>query len=97
MLLSDIKYLLNFAFRDLQATQNSWRSPRIRERMNPGKLKFQKYSNSGGKLNFRDDVTNYACAFATAVYLVTAESGQPLHPGEPPESEGRRTNEGVRF
>ena len=49
-----------------------------------------------GKSKFHDDVINYEGAQLRAVYLVTAESAQPLHPGKPPESEGRK-NEGVRF
>ena len=45
-----------------------------------------------GKSKFHDDVINYEGAQLRAVYLVTAESAQPLHPDEPPEpAEGEQT------
>ena len=65
----------------------------IRGRLNPGKLKFQKETNQiqtvAGKSKFHDDVINYEGAQLRAVYLVTAESAQQLHPGEP-RSKGNR-------
>ena len=64
---------------------------------NPWKVEPQKNWNPN-KPKFHDDVINYEGAQLRAVYLVTAESAQPLHPGKPPESEDQKQkDEGVRF
>ena len=50
----------------------------VRENLNP------EIQTAAGKVKFRDDVINYEGAQLRAVYLVTAESAQPLHPDERP-------------